>query len=230
MNGEILTPRQRITSEAYSLQAQEAVHALNADTANGTVENGVSTTMIQDIAVSTQKLGDNAVTGSKIADGTITASKIVGGSGSGLDADLLDSRDSISFANASDLATLQATVAALQATVTAQATTIGTLQAKLQYVSVSGTEMHITGANLHIESGSGATDGGVNGLGNLIVGYNEPRAASPDQTGSHNLIVGRYHNYSSYGGLVAGYYNAIAAPLTPRSAEDSPTGQGIRLR
>ncbi|RWX46827.1 hypothetical protein H206_03567, partial [Candidatus Electrothrix aarhusensis] len=68
--------------------------------------------------------------------------------------------------------------------------------------------IYITGANLHIRSGSGATNGNVNGLGNLIVGYNESN--DDIKTGSHNLVIGKYHSYSSYGGFVAGYDNQIS--------------------
>ena len=62
----------------------------------------------------------------------------------------------------------------------------------------------------------------INGTGNLIVGYNESREADHKfdchdgwsricdrRGGSHNVVVGRQHNYSMYGGLVLGYYNEI---------------------
>jgi len=67
----------------------------------------------------------------------------------------------------------------------------------------------ITGANLHIRSGAGEY-GEANGLGNLVVGYNE--AATADTTkrnGSHNLVVGPEHEYPSLGGLVAGLANKV---------------------
>jgi hypothetical protein len=97
-----------------------------------------------------------------------------------------------------------AAIAALTARVEA-------LEATLAGVSRAGNQIIIEGANLHIRSGSGATDGAVNGLGNLIIGYNELRGTGDDRSGSHNLIVGREHNYSSYGGLVAGLRNATSA-------------------
>jgi hypothetical protein len=97
-----------------------------------------------------------------------------------------------------------AAIAALTARVAA-------LEATLAGVSRSGNQIVIEGANLHIRSGSGATDGPVNGLGNLIIGYNELRGAGDDRSGSHNLIVGREHNYSAYGGVVAGLRNGVSA-------------------
>jgi hypothetical protein len=75
-----------------------------------------------------------------------------------------------------------------------------------------GTTLQLSGINVQIVSGSGATDGAVNGRGNLIVGYN---AASSGQTrtGSHNVVVGDEHEYTSYGGLVAGFKNTSAGPF-----------------
>ncbi|MCW5198701.1 hypothetical protein VU06_03010 [Desulfobulbus sp. F3] len=84
------------------------------------------------------------------------------------------------------------------------------------YLTVdSKRNIYLTGANLHIRSGSGSTYGALNGLGNLIIGYNENYSPTEDmpvaaRTGSHHLVVGPYHSYSSYGGLVAGYRNTIS--------------------
>ena len=72
-------------------------------------------------------------------------------------------------------------------------------------------DRELEGANLHVRSGSGATDerDAPTGLGNLIVGYNEDREVGLDRTGSHNLVVGPDHAYSSHGGLVAGIANKV---------------------
>ena len=106
-----------------------------------------------------------------------------------------------------------AAIASLQSTVAGQQTTINALLAKLKYVTTAGTDMTISGANLHVVSGSGHTNSAPNGLGNVIIGYDETRAgngAVNTRTGSHNLILGAGNNFSSYGGLVAGYGNAIS--------------------
>ena len=67
----------------------------------------------------------------------------------------------------------------------------------------------ITGANLRLLNGLGSTDT-TNGLGNLIVGYNELRAGGENtRTGSHNVVVGTQHQFSSFGGLVVGLQNEI---------------------
>ena len=87
---------------------------------------------------------------------------------------------------------------------------------------VRGPHILFTGANVHVLSGSGATDdnvpsgGALTGLGNLIIGYDEPVSAGGDgpqpRTGSHNLIVGAEHTWQSFGGFVAGWRNLILAP------------------
>jgi hypothetical protein len=70
-------------------------------------------------------------------------------------------------------------------------------------------EVVISGANLRIVNGLGATDT-TNGLGNLIVSYNEPRGDGTDaRTGSHNVVIGKEHNFSSFGGAVVGLRNEI---------------------
>ena len=51
----------------------------------------------------------------------------------------------------------------------------------------------------------GQTYDTTNGLGNLIVGYNELGNPNGDnRTGSHNLVTGQQNSFSSYGGLVVG--------------------------
>ena len=71
----------------------------------------------------------------------------------------------------------------------------------------------VTG-NLQIVNGMGETDT-TNGCGNLIIGYNEPppagSGAPSTRTGSHNLILGRFHSHASYAGLLSGEMNVISA-------------------
>ncbi len=108
-----------------------------------------------------------------------------------------------------------------------QVAILNQFKADLTGVKRVGDTIQFEGVNLQIVNGLGATDGDkssiggleVNGLGNLIVGYDEPLNPDffsepkpvPDKSGSHNIIVGKGHNYSSYGGLVAGEYNVISA-------------------
>src|SRR5215471_10643777 len=84
---------------------------------------------------------------------------------------------------------------------------LAALEYKLQYVDGGPNEVVITGANLRIVNGLGST-GTMNGLGNLIVGYNELQPLLPNvRTGSHNVVVGSRNNFSSFGGLVVGDRN-----------------------
>ena len=57
--------------------------------------------------------------------------------------------------------------------------------------------------NVQIISGSGSTDGTVNGTGNLVVGYEE-NANNFSRTGSNNLIVGADNGWTSSGGIIGG--------------------------
>jgi hypothetical protein len=98
-------------------------------------------------------------------------------------------------------------------------------------------EVVITGANLRIVNGLGSTLT-RNGLGNLIVGYNESRQGTPEcsgstdprcidnRTGSHNVVVGERHNFSVYGGLVIGEDNEISGAFASISGGHSNTASG----
>jgi hypothetical protein len=77
---------------------------------------------------------------------------------------------------------------------------------------VTGPNITFTGANIHIVNGLQAT-AKVNGLGNLIIGYDETNGtAAGDRGGSHNLVIGPYNKFSTaaYGGFVAGNTNSIS--------------------
>lgn len=87
------------------------------------------------------------------------------------------------------------------------------------------TENHtvsVVGANFMVKSGAGATDAEPNGLGNLIVGYDEADESS-EKTGSHNLIAGTENSYTSYGGVVFGLHNVIAGPFASALGGSSNT-------
>lgn len=109
----------------------------------------------------------------------------------------------VPLTSASQVNALEARIATLEANIT-------NLMALLNGVTREQDTIRFSGVNVQVVSGSGETEGEVNGLGNLIVGYNEERLLGNDRTGSHNLIVGKRHNYSSYGGIVVGNSNAIS--------------------
>ena len=94
--------------------------------------------------------------------------------------------------------------------------------------------IRITGVNLQLVNGMDSTWGDetaevwnpsahrTNGLGNLIIGYQEERfddgVGDTDdgnyRTGSHNLVVGGMNNYWSWGGLVVGARNSVGGWLS----------------
>ncbi len=123
----------------------------------------------------------------------------------------------------------------LQSELAALSAKVNRLQKKLKYVRVqskdlnglAGPHMIIDGCNLHVRSGSGdSLDGTVDranqaelpgttptGLGNLIVGYNEtPLNHAPERGGSHNLIVGPGHDFTSVGSAIFGQENRATKP------------------
>ena len=75
---------------------------------------------------------------------------------------------------------------------------------EIQLGSFDGTTLQFSGINVQIVSGAGSTDAPVNGKGNLIVGYDKGTMGQT-RTGSHNVVVGDEHEYTNYGGLVAGF-------------------------
>jgi hypothetical protein len=117
---------------------------------------------------------------------------------------------------------------------------VAALEDLFKHFTREGKEVTITGANLHLINGLGSTGCGPegdpipdcpNGLGNLIVGYNEPRppdAVPPDlRTGSHNIVVGQEHNFSRFGGIVVGFGNEINGDFAAVSGGQFNTASGL---
>ena len=129
-------------------------------------------------------------------------------------------------------------VADLEAQVEELAAALAEAQEILQFVyvetdeirGVTGPHWIFEGVNVHVRSGSGNTHDScdslhdpdfpncesLTGLGNLIIGYNEPlppAGARPRniRTGSHNFVMGDFHTYSSFGGFVVGINNKVTA-------------------
>ncbi len=107
-----------------------------------------------------------------------------------------------------------------------------------------------SGANVHINNGLGGSTS-VNGVGNLVVGYDEETGASTlmcsdgqllnqidceaageiwgaiHKTGSHNVVIGPSHNYSRSGGLLAGIQNNLLAHNSSVSGGSLSTASGV---
>jgi hypothetical protein len=115
---------------------------------------------------------------------------------------------------------------------------IAALESLLKHFSREKNEVFLTGANFHIVNGLGRTNcpgdengnplpGCPNGLGNLIVGYNELRMGGESiRTGSHNVVVGQEHNFTRVGGLVVGLTNTISGDFSVVSGGSGNTASG----
>jgi len=164
-----------------------------------------------------------------------------------------DAAEAAAAAAQIDAAAAQAEAAAATAAVASIAAELDALKAANEavneltsYLKVDTSDpakpvIRIVGANLQIVNGLGGGNG-VNGVGNLLVGYDATRPSGTadcgdgtisDQatcigagfswdvnhkSGSHNVVVGPGHNYSRDGGLVAGSNNTVSADHATVSA------------
>jgi hypothetical protein len=87
--------------------------------------------------------------------------------------------------------------------------------------------IQFSGVNVQIVSGSGSTNGAVNGAGNLVIGYDE-NPATHQQTGSHDLILGEEQTFTSFGGILAGHVNTISGPFASVTGglKNTASGEG----
>ncbi|TQV89602.1 hypothetical protein [Aliikangiella coralliicola] len=86
-----------------------------------------------------------------------------------------------------------------------QQQSIDELKALLGCVVKIDNDFIIEGCNLHVRNALGQTDS-TDETGNVIIGYNEDISIGDgsQRTGSHNLIMGVDHRYTSYGTIVHG--------------------------
>ncbi len=143
--------------------------------------------------------------------------------------------------NNARIAALEATIASLQNTINSLSSrltivennTVLELDGLLQFSMFKGyPTAEFTGVNLQINNGIGSTTSG-NGLGNIIIGYNEASNFAPEfcsdpqyttsvtcignlqmwgrnvYRGSHNLVLGSSNSYDDSAGIVAGIYNVM---------------------
>ena len=134
-------------------------------------------------------------------------------------------------------AEMQASILALEAENLAQAELItelqnssgGGIEGLENYLSVDelNNTVLISGANLQVVSGEGYTNAATNGTGNIIIGYDDDAFSGSDKSGSHNLVVGDAHTYSSYGGIVVGYNNSITGDYSSVSGGQNNFAFGL---
>jgi hypothetical protein len=114
-------------------------------------------------------------------------------------------------------------IAQLEAENDALEARLGDLETLLASVSVNGDNLVIDGMNLQVVNGSGMTEYSANGLGNVIIGYDTGSGA---KTGSHNLVIGDDHTYSSYSGIVSGFSNTLSGARSVIAGGDSNIASG----
>lgn len=87
--------------------------------------------------------------------------------------------------------------------------------------------LQISGVNLQVVNGNGSTPA-VNGLGNLIIGYNESDSLTTERGGSHNLVMGRWNQYGSFSGIAHGLRNSVFADESAVIAGSNNVISGVR--
>ena len=132
------------------------------------------------------------------------------------------------------IAALQAKIATMESSPTTGGGGIPDLE---KYVSINpdvmngvkGPHIIFKGVNVHVQSGSGLTADTTTGLGNLIVGYNEPDplVGLTLRNGSHNLVGGRMNYFPSFGGAVFGMNNRISGQHAAILGGTANTASGL---
>jgi hypothetical protein len=129
-----------------------------------------------------------------------------------------------------DATTILARLDALEAELadaTAQLDAYETLLAGVTRQDVAGRDtLRLSGMNVQVVNGTGTTAGDPNALGNLIIGYDTVRNVDSDKSGSHYLVVGDDHNYTRYGGIVAGIQNTASGDWASVSGGAFSTASG----
>lgn len=119
----------------------------------------------------------------------------------------------------------------LQDDISALTSRVADLETLLDGVSRDEDTVVFSGVNVQVVNGQDETES-TNGVGNLILGYNEARSGGGDpasgRDGSHNLIVGTGHYYRSYAGIVAGSDNTTDGPYASVTGGLRNTASGDR--
>lgn len=184
-----------------NVMATAAVFIALGGSAWAIAANSVGTKELKNNAVKTKKVANGAIKTLKIANGAVTEQKLAAGAGG---------------VEASRVKALEDEVASLQA-----------LLAGVSRTEVDGNDtLRFTAMNLQLVNGTATTDGTPNALGNLIIGYSEQRVPPATRTGSHYLVIGDRHEWTAFGGILAGLHNAAGGDWASVSGGRFNTASG----
>jgi len=157
--------------------------------------------------------------------------------------------------NNARIAALEATIVSLQARLSAvENNTVLELDGLLGYSELNGyPTAEFTAVNVQVNDGTGSTYlGDVNGLGNIIIGYNETSGSAPEfcsdpqytdsvncignlqlwgrnvYRGSHNLILGFGNSYDNHASIIAGQFNISNANYASVISGNNNHASGLR--
>jgi hypothetical protein len=189
------TQAQGVPGRLAALEAQLDQALTSIAQLQAALESEASARQAADAALQTSL---NGVAGGGVTQAVLDAAIAAESSArSDADAALQDQIDSEAAARAA----LDATLAPLVTLAPYVTVDTGTVH------DLAGPHVIFTGANIHIRSGHVSGNSFTqNGLGNLILGYNEPSdsALPAERGGSHNLVVGPNHRYNFGVGLIVG--------------------------
>jgi len=226
VNANFTTLETESNAQDLRLAALEASVAANSSDI-GAVESDVAT-LQSDVGTNTGNIGTLQTDVSTNAGNVTTNAGDIGTNVANIATNTSDIAT-----NTGDIATLQTDLGDNTTDIASNTADIGTLNTTFTGVSRGGTPDTLTfsGMNVQLIDGTGDTYGAVNGLGNLIVGYNE-NSYGATRTGSHNLVIGFEHEYTSGAPITspptptpasAGESKTRRATTTPASAGASST-------
>lgn len=233
-NAAEASPRLRLSESPFALRSRKS------DTAK--FVQGLTDSLVAVRGSLAELASKDSVKSSRYADTARTASHLVGTDSVAL-TNALDQIAALALKVRTDSAQLRGardSIALLSAALSGMDNRLAALERVLHNVtrSLDGANLYFDSVNVVVRNGTGST-ATTNGVGNLVVGYNESRGASWEgtdvRTGSHMVVVGTKLNYSSYGGIVAGNTNTtngahssvIAGALNVADGSNSSITAGI---
>ena len=244
-----MTPRRALTTAAFAFEADNALslagqgaaaydqsgHVADMGNPHGVTAAGIGAASAADIASLQGQINAALATIASLQNTVST-----------LQTDLAAANATVallqtdSAANATNIGLLQTDVAAVQG---------NSVLALDGILTLNATTAQFSGVDVQIVNGTGTTDGATNGVGNLIVGYNTNTTDPPicslgefdeqsacesgggswesvHKSGSHNVVVGDWHNYSRHSGLVVGFDNNITGKMSSVTAGRENTARG----